>query len=500
MDSPFFNQKENKITDIQKPAAADSRAWEDISVDAIGPPSPEIIKEDSAEVNADGRVVFIKDLKVVYNAGKTNEARALNGITLEIYPEEYVMFFGPSGCGKSTLLNVIAGLENPSEGTASVAGQDLGQLSSKKMAEFHRKKIGMIFQAYNLIPTLNVLDNIIIPQIFERVNSKKRKERGRELLQRLGLEDFARRLPQELSGGQQQRVGIARALVNDPAIILADEAVGNLDSESAENVLQILSKLNIDDKKTIISVTHNPEHLFYADRIFYMKDGMVIKTEVNRDKRKIPEKKREAGEEKKERTELDLLLQAYPDLSGMQLHTMLAPFKAKILANYLISRFEQNEIEFLEKIITSRLLGQLDKKGLLEYLMRPAESAGLGLGKQTAEKYSEIIEEVVERAEFIRQERPHLREGQADPIHLTIEALRKSLMDSYAGDLGIDQVTALDKGIEYRLLGKISSLELREYFDRPFKDGGVGLNRKTAKKFAKKLEIIFLTEYGQSEE
>jgi putative ABC transport system ATP-binding protein len=443
------------------------------------------------------KVVEVKDLRVVYNPGKTNEARALNGITLEIYPEEYVIFFGPSGCGKSTLLNIIAGLEYPSDGSAIVAGQDLAQLSSNKMAEFHRKKIGMIFQAYNLIPTLNVLDNIIIPQIFERVKPRKRRERGTELLLKLGIENFGKRLPQELSGGQQQRVGIARALVNNPAIILADEAVGNLDSESAQNVLQILSKLNTEDRKTIIAVTHNPEHLFYADRIFYMKDGLVIKTEINREKKKISDKKLGAGEQKKERSELDLLLQTYPDLSGMQLHTMLAPFKAKVLANYLISRFEDKEILLLEKIITERLLGQVDRNILLERLECPSKKGGLGLDKRTATHYFDTIEEVFQKADFIKQEQAHIKKGEASPTRLVIEQLRKSLLDGYEGTLGIDQVSALDKGIEYRLLSKISSHELREYLDRPFKDGGVGLNRKTAKKFTKILEIILLTEYGQ---
>ena len=231
-----------------------------------------------------------------------------------------------------------------------------------------------------------------------------------------------------------------------------------------------------------------------------MKDGMVIKTETNRDKKKNvdKDKKEDVNTEKKERSELDLLLQVYPDLSGMQLHTMLAPFKAKILANYLISRFKEDEIKLLEKLITNRLLGQMDKKGLLDRLGASSEKNGLGLSQQTAIQYCEIIEEVVQRADFIQQEKPHLEKGEADPIRLTIEELRKSLLDNYAGILTLDQVSAMNKGIEFRLLGEINSHELREYLDRPFKKGGVGLNRKTAKHFAKKLEIILLTEYGKA--
>jgi putative ABC transport system ATP-binding protein len=446
-----------------------------------------------------GSIVKIENLNVVYNPGKTNEAKALTNIKIDIYPEEYVIIFGPSGCGKSTLLNIIAGLEAPSEGTVIVAEQDLGELNARQMATFHRERIGMIFQAYNLIPTLNVLDNIILPQIFERVTGKKRKERGRELLGKLGIEDFSKRLPQELSGGQQQRVGIARALVNNPAIILADEAVGNLDSESAKNVLEILRKLNTDEKKTIISVTHNPEHLFYADRIFYMKDGMVIKTEVNHEKRK-PEIEKKGTEEKyRERTPLDLLLQAYPDLSGMQLHTMLAPFKAKVLANHLISQFESDEIQKLEIVITDRLLDRIDKNGLIRKLDIPASEGGLGLNSTTAMHFSNIIEEVVDKAEFLKKEFSLIEKEEPDPVDLTVSKLRKYLLDDYAGHITLGQIEAINKGIEYRLFNKINREEFREFLDRSFANGGAGLNQKTAKKFSKKLEIIILTEFGKED-
>jgi putative ABC transport system ATP-binding protein len=501
MNSPFLEQENKKENETIVKSI-------DINIERQPRETESNTKENSEEtmereINPNGSLVKIKDLKVVYNPGKTNEARALSGVSIEIYPEEYVTFFGPSGCGKSTLLNVIAGLEAPSEGEVMVAGQDLIHLSSKQMAKFHRKSMGMVFQAYNLIPTLNVLDNIILPQIFERVRGKNRKERGNALLERLGITDFGKRLPQELSGGQQQRVGIARALVNNPAILLADEAVGNLDSESAKNVLEILSKLNTEEKKTVIAVTHNPEHLFYADRIFYMKDGMIIKTEVNREKRKpelIKKEVEEKEEEKKKgRTSLDLLLQAYPDLSGMQLHTMLAPFKAKVLANYLISQFEFDEIQKLEAIITERLLDRIDKNGLLKRLDNPADEGGLGLNKSTAIHFSEVIEEVVGKADFLKNEYSLIEQGEPDPIELTVSKLRKSLLDDCTGHFTLGQIEAINKGIEYRLLNKISRDEFREFLDRSFADGGAGLNRKTAKNFAKKLEIIILAEYGKNE-
>lgn len=148
------------------------------------------------------KIVEIKDLQVVFNAGKLNEARALNGITLDIFEEEYVIFFGPSGCGKSTLLNIIAGLEVPSSGNVFIHQQDLRSLSVNELAKFHRRTVGMIFQSYNLIPTLNLMDNVLLPQIFERVKPTLRKHAGRTFLKKLGLERYEKRFPHELSGGQ----------------------------------------------------------------------------------------------------------------------------------------------------------------------------------------------------------------------------------------------------------------------------------------------------------
>lgn len=444
-------------------------------------------------------IVEIKNLSVVYFPGKSNEVTAVEDISLEIFPQEYVVFFGPSGCGKSTVLNIIAGLEVPSKGLVTVGGQDLSKLPSKEMAKFHRKTTGMIFQVFNLIPTLSVLDNVLLPQIFERIRTGKRKETGRSLLKKLGLSILEKRLPQELSGGQQQRVGIARALINDAPIILADEAVGNLDSQSAENVLEILSNLNTNDKKTIIAVTHNPEHLFYADRVFYMKDGKIIKVEVNEKRKKIKGQSEDGGI-KKERTELDLLLQAFPDLTAMQLHVMLAPFKAKMLVAYLLSSFEAEEIKIFEEHVTERLLEKKTKEQLFHTLNAPPEEGGMGLNLNTARRFSQIIEEVVEKGDFIQKETPFMKENKKDPIEETVDEIRKVLLEEYKGDLTLDQVAALNKGIEYRLFSKVSRKEFQEFLDRPFERGGVGVNARSARNMSRKLEIIMLMKFGKSNE
>jgi putative ABC transport system ATP-binding protein len=473
MESPFLNKKDVK---------------------ALGKISPEFL-ENPASVQKQP-IVKVEDVDVVYFAGKNNEARALDGINLEIYPEEYVIFFGPSGSGKSTLLNIIAGLEIPSKGSVIVDGQDLNSLSSNEIAKFHRRKTGMIFQIYNLIPTLNVLDNVIIPQILERVRPPIRKELGRVLLKKLGIESFETRLPQELSGGQQQRVGIARALMNNPPILLADEATGNLDSEAARNVLEIFNALNLEDKKTIIFVTHNPEHLSYADRIFFMKDGKIIKVEINENRKKI-RGETEFGGIKKVRTELDLLLQAYPDLSSMQIQVMLAPFKAKMLVAYLLSNLDYEEIRLMEETITQRLMDRIGKEELLRIFDNPVEEGGVGLNKKTALKFSSIVEEVVAKADFIQSESPSLKVSEPEPVKLAVADIRKSLLEEFSGELTLDQVEALNKGIEYRLFSKISKKEFTEFLDVPFEHGGVGLNRKSAKNMARKLEMIMLMKFGE---
>ncbi len=456
---------------------------------------PETKTEFSSDYFLDKKkVVEAKDLQVVYNSGKLSEARALNGVSFDIYAEEYIIIFGPSGCGKSTILNTIAGLEVPSAGKMIVRDHDLVSLSSDELSEFHRSDVGMIFQSYNLIPTLNVLDNVVLPLVFERKGVAERKDIGMDTLNKLGLAALGERFPQELSGGQQQRVGIARALINDPPIILADEAVGNLDSQSAKNVLEILNTLNLESKKTIISVTHNPEHLFYADRVFYVKDGKLIKIEVNKNRRPDQLKKAEI---KKERTELDLLLQAYPDLSSMQMHVMLAPFKAKILVAYLINQFESQEIKDLEAVVTERLLSGISELDFFDKLTLPREKSGLGLSLPFAYKFALIINEVIEKSDMLKQQSKNIEESNPDPIKKVIDSMRHSLLENFNGTLSLDQVEALNKGIEFRILNKISKKEMMEYLDRPFAEGGVGLNKKTARNLSRKLEIIMLVEYGQ---
>jgi putative ABC transport system ATP-binding protein len=209
------------------------------------------------------------------------EVNALQGVNLEIYSGEFICIFGQSGCGKSTLLSIIAGLQKPSTGEVYVRGERLSTLNGENLAKYRRSKIGIVFQAFNLIPSMNIIENIALPLTFARIAKNQRVARAKSLLEMVGLTKYATHTSTQLSGGQQQRVAIARSLVTAPWIMLADEPTGNLDSKSANEVMRLLISLNRKSKRTVILITHNPEYLDYADRIFFMQDGKVIKTQVN---------------------------------------------------------------------------------------------------------------------------------------------------------------------------------------------------------------------------
>lgn len=226
-------------------------------------------------------IIKVKNLTVIYDKGLSSEMKAVDSVNIEIYPQEFVIIFGPSGCGKSTLLYVMAGIERNIESSSEVwiKGKNLVTMSKDDLILFHRESMGMIFQAFNLISNLNVLQNVALPQLFAGVDIKTRNRNAKMMLSRLNISKYASRLPGHLSGGQQQRVGIARALINDTDIILADEPTGNLDSENAVNVLNLLQRLNKEERKTIILVTHEVNYINYGARIIYLKDGKVIKEE-----------------------------------------------------------------------------------------------------------------------------------------------------------------------------------------------------------------------------
>ena len=215
--------------------------------------------------------VEIKDLYKSYEKGKI---KALNGINLTIKEGEFVSIIGPSGSGKSTLLNMLGALDIPDSGVINVAGKDLK--SDKKLNKFRAEQIGFIFQLHNLIPNINVRENIEIPMYTQKLSSSKMKERSLKLLEDVGLYDKADILPNKLSGGERQRVAIARALANNPSIILADEPTGSLDSKTSNKILKLLINLHKDKKATLIIVTHDMDVAKLADRYIEVLDGKII--------------------------------------------------------------------------------------------------------------------------------------------------------------------------------------------------------------------------------
>lgn len=219
-------------------------------------------------------MIKLTDVVRTYPMGKT-KVQALRGLDLEIREGELVAIMGPSGSGKSTLMHLIGGLDLPDEGSVLLGELDISQQNGNHLAELRGKRVGFVFQTFNLITTLSALENVELPMIFQQVPRKERRKRAQELLGQVGLGERIHHKPTELSGGEQQRVAIARALVNDPQILLADEPTGNLDSESGDEIMQLLKELNEEKGMTVIVVTHDPEIARYAHRIVRIRDGQI---------------------------------------------------------------------------------------------------------------------------------------------------------------------------------------------------------------------------------
>ena len=219
--------------------------------------------------------IELKSINKIYRTDEI-ETLALENVNLTIEKGEFVSVMGPSGCGKSTLLNIVGLLDEPTSGTVIIDNTTLGKMSDKKLAAFRNAKLGFVFQSFHLINSLNVLDNVELPLIYRSMSSSERSRRVREVLERVGLSHRMRHMPSQLSGGQCQRVAIARAIVGNPEIILADEPTGNLDSKMGAEVMDLLHKLNKEDNRTIVMVTHNEEQAKQTDRIIRFFDGRQV--------------------------------------------------------------------------------------------------------------------------------------------------------------------------------------------------------------------------------
>ncbi len=221
-------------------------------------------------------VIRLENIVKIYQMGKV-QVHALRGVSLQVQRGDMIAIMGPSGSGKSTLMNIIGALDTPTSGRYLLEGQDVSRLNDDQLAEIRNKRIGFVFQNFNLLPRLTALEQVELPLVYAGVFSRReRRRRAQEALERVGLGDRLHHRPNELSGGQQQRVAIARALVNNPSIILADEPTGNLDSKSGAEVMYIFQHLNQEQGITVVLVTHEPDIARHTRRIVYLRDGLIV--------------------------------------------------------------------------------------------------------------------------------------------------------------------------------------------------------------------------------
>jgi len=270
-------------TEHNLPADAAARDTDDQAVDVNSQDA--LDTEDAAErdpfaARDDERDIVIRalDCKRHYGTGDA-VTKALDGITLNIYRGEFLAIMGPSGSGKSTLFNVIGGLDAPTDGRVYIDEIDIAQLDSYELAWMRCRKVGYIFQSYNILPVLTALENVTLPMLFAGLSATDAWDKGAEILKRVGLGERLFHRPYELSGGQQQRVAIARAMANDPVIILADEPTANLDARTGEEIIDLLCQLKAEDNVTIISATHDMKMLSVSERILWIRDGRVHRLE-----------------------------------------------------------------------------------------------------------------------------------------------------------------------------------------------------------------------------
>lgn len=228
-------------------------------------------------------VIEVTDLYKIYRVGST-KVRALNGVSFKVYEGEFCAIVGTSGSGKSTLLNMLAGLEKPTKGQIVIAGRHIEKMNENKLVQFRRENVGFIFQSFNLLGTMNAIENVALPLSFRGMPKDKRLKKAMKMLKLVGLKKHAKHKPNQMSGGQQQRVGMARALVVDPKIMFADEPTGNLDSKTSKQMMALMRKVVNEQKKTLVMVTHDDSLAAIADKVIRIVDGKIVKIEDRRTK------------------------------------------------------------------------------------------------------------------------------------------------------------------------------------------------------------------------
>lgn len=411
--------------------------------------------------------VQAENMIITYNKGKSNEFNALNNINAEIYPREYIILFGPSGCGKSTLLYTILGGVPPSAGHIYVQGEDIYAYTPAELNHYQQSTIGIVYQQFNLISSISVLDNVALPRIFMNTPFKERNERASTLLRRFGIpERLEDKLPTMMSGGQQQRVAVARALINDPDILLADEPVGNLDSISAEHVMDSFEEINEKDRKTVILVTHDAKYLPYAHRVFYMRDGVLRRIVVNPEKRQMKHVK--PGETIV--TEIEQLARLYPYAEPMEL-------KVKSVVNFVTQSVGFLQLERLEKAVLDVLKGIMDEHMLEDFLRKGIAEGGVGM---RVEDVPSLITHVFALVRYSKDVAKFREEVHNDTLFLHQQKFVDHLYDYLKMELNLtpkgDQNMLLRTAIAERISGIINGDDFAERLVLPLDAGGAGFS------------------------
>ena len=424
-------------------------------------------------------IIQTKNEEVTYNEGKSNEFKALKGVDIEIFPGEYIILFGPSGCGKSTLLYSILGVLPPSAGEVIVRGESIYDYTADQMVDFQRKTIGIIYQSFNLIPSLSVVDNVALPQIFASVDAAQRRKRAEELLDRFGVKHIADKLTTNLSGGQMQRVAVSRSLVNDPEILLGDEPVGNLDTTSAAQVMDTLEEINEQDGKTVILVTHDAKHLPYAHRVYYLNDGQIMRDVPNPEKKQIKKSETHGIV-----TEIELLAKKFP-------YDTIEQLKVKSVINHLTQDVSFHEIAVLEKVVEKVINGDMGEQGFFEVLSRDVREGGLGLTKPQAQKLTKEMMKLSRQAQDITRFREAIENDKLFYYQdKYIRRIKDYLLENYSGTLNKKQNRAITEAVSHRLSGLLRAKGFRETLNKPLEEDGVGLNIRTTTNLADYLEKL----------
>ncbi len=425
-------------------------------------------------------LITCRDLAITYNVGKSNEYKALQAINTDIYEGEYIILFGSSGCGKSTLMYAIQGSLPPAEGSLLIRGDDIYSYPPQERVYFQRHIMGIIFQSFNLIGSLTVLDNVALPMIFCDANKSTRERRAQMLLDRFGVGHVSHKFPNMLSGGQQQRVSVARSMVNDPQILLADEPTGNLDSVSTQQVMDKIDEINTFDLRTIIMVSHNAAHLSYAHRVYYLKDGFIVREVVNPQRKQIkPVKQGETIV-----TELEQLARMFP-------YDSVDTLRVKSLTNFLTQEYTFDQLNRLEKAVQLLIQGKIHKKLFIDALVKKYSEGGVGMDKPTAERMSDVAIKLVTQADDVRRFRS---DNDSDVAFFEQHKFAERVKEYLRGVEHITLTTAMEANLTIIISDRLAGIHNIDQFHKelslPLKDGGLALKPKVADEIARYMEKL----------